>query len=55
MKKEITESEWELIETIRNFKKVYPPSIELELYIYTLLDKLMDKEQDEQDTKKSKK
>lgn len=55
MKKEVTDREWELIETIRNFKKVYPPSIELELYIYTLLDKLMDKEQDEQDTKKKKK
>ena len=52
MKKELTEREWELIETIRNFKKAYSPSVELELYIYMLLDKLMDKEQDEQDIKR---
>ena len=47
MKKELTEKEWELIETIINFKKIYPPSIELELYIYALLDKLMDKDKKE--------
>ncbi len=44
MKKEISEKEWELLEAIRNFKKVYPPSIELEIYIYNLVDQLMDKE-----------
>ncbi len=44
MKKEITDAEWELIDSIRNFKKVYPPSIHLEIEIYTLLEKLMDKE-----------
>lgn len=44
MKKELTEKEWELIETIRNFKKVYPPSVELEFYIYSLLDALMEKD-----------
>lgn len=45
MKKELSEKEWELIETIRNFKKIYPPSIELEMYILLLLEKLMDKEE----------
>ena len=47
MKKEVTEKEWEIMETIRNFKKINPPSIELELYIYALLDKLMDKDKKE--------
>ncbi len=45
MKKEITEAEWELIDTIRNYKKTYPPSIHLEIFIYALLDKLMEKEE----------
>ena len=49
MKKELTEKEWELIETIRNFKKVYPPSTELEIYIYSLLDVLMEKKEDNDD------
>ncbi len=40
--KELTEKEWELIEMIRNFKKVYPPSIELEIYINELLAELME-------------
>lgn len=46
MRKELTEREWELIETIRNYKKTYPPSVEIELYIMMLVDILMDKEQD---------
>ena len=42
MKEELTENEWELIDSIRNYKKIYPKSIELEIYIQMLLDKLMD-------------
>lgn len=42
MKKEISKKEWELIDTIRNYRKVYPPSIELEIYIQQLIDELMD-------------
>lgn len=45
MRKELTEREWELIETIRNYKKTYPPSVELEWYIMMLVDILLDKEQ----------
>ncbi|ERI81418.1 hypothetical protein IX307_001195 [Bacteroides pyogenes] len=51
MKKEITENEWELIETIRNFKKVYPPSVELEIYIYSLLDVLMERDGEKDEEK----
>ena len=39
---ERTEEEWELIDTIRNYKKTYPRSGELELYIEFLVDKLME-------------
>lgn len=42
MIREITENEWELIATIRNYKKTYPRSVELELYIEFLVDKLLD-------------
>lgn len=31
--KEITETEWELIDSIRNYKNIYPKSIQLEVYI----------------------
>jgi len=42
MKKELTNAEWELIDSIRNYNKTYPKSIELEIYIQYLLDKLID-------------
>ena len=42
MKVELSEEEWELIDTIRNYKKTYPPSSNLELYIDYLIDKLME-------------
>lgn len=42
MKKDITEKEWELVESIRNFRKIYPPSIDLEFYILHLLNELME-------------
>ena len=42
MQKEITNQEWELIDTIRNYKKTYPRSVNLELYIDYLVDKLME-------------
>lgn len=32
MQTKLTETEWELKSTIRNYKKTYPPSAELELY-----------------------
>ena len=41
MKTELTEEEWELIDTIRNYKKTYPKSKQLEVYIDYLVDKLM--------------
>lgn len=45
MKKEITETEWELIETLRNFRKAkHNPSEQLEFYIDELVDNL--KEED---------
>ncbi|MGB3590881.1 MAG: hypothetical protein WBA16_04280 [Nonlabens sp.] len=42
MKVEISDEEWELLDTIRNYKKTYPRSIDLELYIEYLVDKLME-------------
>ena len=42
MKVELSEEEWELIDSIRNYKKIYPPSLNLELYIDYLVDKLME-------------
>lgn len=45
MRKEITEKEWELIETLRNFRKSkHNPSERLEYYIDELVDNL--KEED---------
>ncbi|MGY0407407.1 MAG: hypothetical protein ACWIPJ_03485 [Polaribacter sp.] len=41
MKEVLTEKEWELVDTIRNYKKTYPKSIELEIYIDYLIDELM--------------
>ncbi len=42
MQVELTELEWELISTIRNYKKSYPRSKQLEIYIDTLVDELTD-------------
>lgn len=42
MKVELSEEEWELIDSIRNYKKTYPSSVNLELYIEYLVDKLME-------------
>ncbi|WP_302849916.1 hypothetical protein [Polaribacter batillariae] len=42
MQVELTELEWELISTIRNYKKTYPRSKQLEVYIDTLVDELTD-------------
>lgn len=42
MKYDLNDDEWELIDTIRNYKKTYPLSIELEIYIQQLVDRLMD-------------
>lgn len=45
MKKELTETEWELIEALRNFRKSYHnQSVQLELYIDELVDRLKDNE-----------
>ena len=41
MEKKLTDKEWELVETIRNFRKMYPQSIEFELYINNLVIELM--------------
>jgi len=46
MKKEITETEWELLEALRNYRKTkHNPSWELEIWIDQLVDEL--KETDE--------
>jgi hypothetical protein len=42
MQVELTEAEWELIDSIRNYRKTYPRSMELELYIEYLVDQLME-------------
>ena len=42
MQTELTETEWELIDIIRNYKNIYPRSEKLELYIEYLGDKLME-------------
>ncbi len=39
---ELTDAEWELIDTIRNYRNTYPRSGDLELYIEFLVDKLME-------------
>lgn len=44
MKVELTELEWELIQALRNFRKSYHnKSIQLELFIDELVDKLKEK------------
>lgn len=39
---ELTDDERDLISSIRNYRKTYPRSTDLELYIEFLLDKLME-------------
>jgi hypothetical protein len=44
MKVELTEKEWDLIESIRNYHKAYPNgNVEQEWYITTLLQELLDR------------
>lgn len=50
MDKKLTDKEWELIETIRNFRKMYPQSIEFELYINNLVIELMYDDIEENET-----
>ena len=52
MEKQLTDKEWELIETIRNFRKMYPQSIEFELYINNLVIELMYDEIEENENNK---
>lgn len=44
MKVSLTEEEFDLIQSIRNYRKSCPPSLELEYYIERLLSELMDKD-----------
>lgn len=48
MERELSDKEWELIQTIRNFRKMYPQSVEFEIYINHLLAELMYDEQEEE-------
>ncbi|MGB0879582.1 MAG: hypothetical protein ACPGTO_03350 [Polaribacter sp.] len=41
MEKIVTEQEWELIDTIRNYKKTYPKSLQLEFYVLNLFENLL--------------
>ena len=50
MDKKLTDKEWELVETIRNFRKMYPQSIEFELYINNLVIELMYDDIEENET-----
>lgn len=49
MKTELTDKEWELIQTIRNFRKMYPQSIEFEIYINHLVAELMYEEEEQEE------
>lgn len=43
--RKLTDTEWELIEALRNFRKSrHNPSINLELYIDSLVDRLKENE-----------
>ncbi|MCM1310821.1 MAG: hypothetical protein NC301_07350 [Bacteroides sp.] len=45
MKKELTETEWELIEALRNYRRSrHNPSIQIELFIDTLVEELKNNE-----------
>lgn len=48
MERELSDKEWELIQTIRNFRKMYPQSVEFEIYINHLVTELMYDEQEEE-------
>lgn len=50
MTTKITEREWYLITTIRNYRKTYPLSVHLEKEIQDMLDILTDKEFDPEET-----
>lgn len=44
LKKEITEKEWDLIDSIRNYHKAFPNGTdEIEYYIYKTLEELLDR------------
>lgn len=47
MERELSDKEWELIQTIRNFRKMYPQSVEFEIYINHLVTELMYGEEEE--------
>lgn len=46
MDKHLTDKEWELIQALRNFTKMYPPSVQFELYINHLVTQLMYNEEE---------
>ena len=50
MSKQITQRDWDLIETIRNYRKTYPTSVHLEKEIQDMLDILTDKEFEAEET-----
>ena len=54
MTKEITEREWYLIATIRNYRKTYPLSVHLEKEIQDCLDILTDKDFDTEEMQELK-
>lgn len=49
MEGELSDKEWELIQTIRNFRKMYPQSVEFEIYINHLVTELMYEEEQEEE------
>jgi sulfur relay (sulfurtransferase) DsrC/TusE family protein len=49
MEKEISDKEWELIQILRNFRKMYPKSVEFELYINHIVTELMYGEAENED------
>ena len=48
MEKDLTDKEWELIQSIRNFTKMYPQSVQFELYINHLVTELMYGEEEDE-------
>lgn len=48
MEQDLTDKEWELIQTVRNFRKMYPQSVQFELYINHLVTELMYGEENEE-------
>jgi hypothetical protein len=49
MEIELRDKEWELIQTIRNFRKMYPQTVQFELYINHLVTELMYEEIEEKE------